>query len=365
MQTSTFISLALDVVILAVVGGVFFLTTRSLRRGAGRQRFWIRAPLVVLWIAAYVALIRTLAVLLDDAGIGGGLVGAVGGLLVAVGIIAMILQLVSWGRAAALAQSPAATAPVFTPISGDISPLPTFSGATATAPAAAAALPARTRTLPIFFRCAYDGLAFPIRRPVLFVPFVFYMLAYVTALRAVHLELEQIQSGNIAGTVWQYALITLAFVPIFTLAAETTSHMAAEAEVGRPIQPGASLRRAVRRLPRGLAVNILYLFGLMAGVLLLIVPFFVWLIRWILVTQAVMLGNAGVRQAFRVSGGITAGRWWRFALLLLIVGVGRLILRTVLMAVPNAGVLLSGWLDFAWATIALTLAYIRLGGPVD
>jgi hypothetical protein len=335
-------NIVLAVIITLAVGAAFLLLGRTLHRGTGKRNWLLRVPLAVLWLISYALLVMLITFLLRGLSIDDRTLIAVGNLLILVGAVAMILQLVNWSRAAR-----------------------------GTAVAASAAMPVLTRparpvaTLSTFLRCAYEGLALPIRRPILFVPFVFYMLVFALALQAVGLRLETIDTIDEPETFALLGLITLAVLPVFILALELTSHMAAEAELGRPIQLSTSLGRAVRRLPRSLAVNLLYALGLAVGVLLLIVPFIVWAVRWHLVTQAVMLGNAGVREAFRISDGVTRGRWWRFALLLLLVGAGQAGLRALLARVPNAGILLSGWVDFAWLTIAMTLAYIRTGAPVD
>jgi hypothetical protein len=340
------LSIGLGVIFTLVTGTAFFFVTRSLQRGVGIQQWPVRALLGGLWILSYFLLVGTVGNLLSLAGLKGSPIDAALRIVMVVGIVAMIIRLFTWRRPQ------------------------TSSKMVDSAPAAAAPLIPTAPERPVmrlstFLRCAYEGLALPIRRPILFVPFVFYMLVYVLALQAVGLRLETIETIDQPEGYALFGLITIAVLPVFILALELTSHMAAEAELGRPIQLSTSLGRAVRRLPRSLAVNLLYAAGLAAGVLLLVVPFFVWLIRWHLVTQAVMLGNARVQEAFRVSDRVTRGRWWRFALLLLLVGAGQAGLRALLANIPNAGILLSGWVDFAWLTIAMTLAYVRAGGPVD
>ncbi len=99
------------------------------------------------------------------------------------------------------------------------------------------------------------------------------------------------------------------------------------------------------------------------GIGLLILGIFL-AVRFMLVPAAIVVGEAGPIEAFRVNWQLTQGSWWRLFFVGLIAGLGIGVLFFVLLFIPIVGWFAAGWLAFAGMTTILTLAYVRLGGRV-
>jgi hypothetical protein len=84
---------------------------------------------------------------------------------------------------------------------------------------------------------------------------------------------------------------------------------------------GWALRTAARRLPPVVGAVTLYVLGVMAGFVALIVPG-IWLaVRWYFAAQAVVIDGVGPGEALRRSSQLVKGTWWRTAGMLLGTGL--------------------------------------------
>jgi hypothetical protein len=90
----------------------------------------------------------------------------------------------------------------------------------------------------------------------------------------------------------------------------TATWGAAQTMMGRPVSWGEMLREGLRFTVPVLIVQALYILGMMAGMVLLLVPGVILALMWILVTQALILENLGIQQAFGRSRALTKGHRW-------------------------------------------------------
>jgi hypothetical protein len=157
------------------------------------------------------------------------------------------------------------------------------------------------------------------------------------------------------------ALIILASV----LALEVTVDLTARTELGRELDLGDAVVHVLGRFPLTLATTAVMTVGIVVGMLLLIIPGLIVGLRWFLAPNVVLLGGRGVRAAIGLSWQMTGAHAWSLFGLLLLVGVGTMILSIPLSFLPVVGQLAAAWHGFAWGGIALAMAYVRLGGPVE
>ncbi len=160
----------------------------------------------------------------------------------------------------------------------------------------------------------------------------------------------------------RFSLVILAGGVLQTFTGAVASHMAAQIELAQRISPKAALRRALIRLPILLGAELALLVRVFAGLLLLIVPGIVAIVRGALLAQTVILGNAGPFGAIRISGELLRGHWWRMFFLLAVELAVAFGLSSVLGKVPHVGDYIPAGLETSWVAVTLTLLYIRLGG---
>ncbi len=217
-------------------------------------------------------------------------------------------------------------------------------------------------------KTATDSLLLPVRRPILAAPF------FLTTLLAAVLLLSVIIAIVIdPPKAAEYALrhitniitATVAIVLASVLAAEMTVELTARAELGRDMGLELTFSHVLRRFPITLGTTVVVAAGIAVGMILFVIPGLIVMFRWMLAPTAVLLGRRGVREALALSWHLTGAYFWPFTVLLLLVGVGAAVLSAVLAFIPVIGQLVAAWLSFAWAAIAMTLAYLRLGGPAD
>jgi hypothetical protein len=218
------------------------------------------------------------------------------------------------------------------------------------------------------FQTVIDGLMLPLRRPVLFAPY--FLLTLVAAVSIVSVMAAIVlHPSTAAAYVSQNVVSILTAVVVIILASaianEATIELTARAELGREMDLGEALRHVLQRFPVTLLACLAMGVGITVGLILLIIPGLIVMTRWMLVPTAVLLGKRGVREAFGISWRMTGEHYWPLTGLLLVVFVGIAVVTAVLGFIPVIGGLVASWLSFAWAAIALTLAYLRLGGPVE
>jgi hypothetical protein len=217
-------------------------------------------------------------------------------------------------------------------------------------------------------KTAADSLVLPLRRPIVLVPFLFTMGLLFALVVMVFFGifaggpgLPRVSSQQAAAALGSAALV----IVVTMLAVEVTTDLVARAELGQDLALTDAVAHSLARFPASLATAAVFGTAVFVGSMLLIVPGLVVAARWLLAPTVVLLGGRGVRDGIGTSWQMTGAHFAALAGLLLAVTVGALILSVPLAFVPVFGQLAAAWLGFAWGAIALTLAYVRLGGPVD
>jgi hypothetical protein len=95
-----------------------------------------------------------------------------------------------------------------------------------------------------------------------------------------------------------------------SLATAAAYRLVADAYLGRPVDPDASLRFGLRRLGSVIWVSILFGLGLFAGLLLLVVPGIFVTVAWSVATPVLLAENLRGSSAIRRSRALVRGRWW-------------------------------------------------------
>lgn len=91
---------------------------------------------------------------------------------------------------------------------------------------------------------------------------------------------------------------------------------------GRQLGLFQTLAPAVRQLPILLPVSLIYLFGFVAGIALLIVPGFILATMWSVPGPVLVAENTGMIQTFRRNQDLTRNTLRRIFLLMLVAGIG-------------------------------------------
>ncbi|HVW16685.1 MAG TPA: hypothetical protein VHB30_00410 [Solirubrobacteraceae bacterium] len=109
---------------------------------------------------------------------------------------------------------------------------------------------------------------------------------------------------------------------------------------------GGALRAAAAALPAAIAVTALYVLGVAAGTLLLVIPG-IWLaVRWSVATQAAVAEGLVGPAALARSAELVRGRWW--------VVLGRVIAAGVAIGIAiEIPVLIAGAVHAPWAYVAI------------
>lgn len=217
-------------------------------------------------------------------------------------------------------------------------------------------------------KTATDSLLLPVRRPILFIPFIF-TTALLYVLVAVVILGTLLYSWEAGGFTTQHlvAVIGSAALSIVTvvLASEATIVLTVQAELGKDLDLNEAVVHALNRFPVTLATAAVMTVGIVLGLMLLVIPGVIVMIRWFLAPNTVLLTRRGVRDAIALSWQMTGAHFGPLFGLMLVVGLGTGILSIPLGFIPVVGPMAAGWLGFAWAGIALAMAHVRLGGPVE
>ena len=215
-------------------------------------------------------------------------------------------------------------------------------------------------------KTAQDSLVLPLRRPILFVPFLFALAMLVVMVGVVVFgTLITWWQGGQVGPQHIVALCGAAALSILTsiLALEMIIDLTARAELGMELDLSAAIAHAVSRFPATLATTAVMTAAISVGLVLLLIPGLVLMIRWFLAPNAVLLSGRGVRGALALSWELTGAHFAPLFGLTLVVGVVTAVISIPLNFIPVVGQLAAGWLGFAWGGMALALAYVRLGAP--
>jgi hypothetical protein len=212
-----------------------------------------------------------------------------------------------------------------------------------------------------------DSLVLPVRRPVVILPFLFTMGLLLALVYMVFAGIfagggrPQLSSQQAAAVAGSAVLIILVAV----LAIEVVTDLVARAELDREPALGDAVAHVLARFPASLVTAAVFGISVFIGSMLLIVPGLIIAARWLLAPTVALLAGRGVRDAIAVSWQMTGAHFLPLTGLLLAVTVGTMLLSVPLNFIPVFGWLAAAWLGFAWAAIALTMAYVRLGGPID
>jgi hypothetical protein len=214
-----------------------------------------------------------------------------------------------------------------------------------------------------------EALTLPFRQPLTLLPFLIAVAIQQLLQRGFDLNVPVPATDDPSAVdlraMWKQLILSFALnYPVFLFGGEVTSELVAQHELGRRMSLRRSILRAASRMPASLLATTLQLIGMAAGFIFLIIPGLILIVRWIFVSHAVLLARDNAIRAFRTSLQVTAGHGWRIVALFVLIGLWSFVLRRVLQPIPTVGPLVMSWLDFAWITVALTLLYIRAGGPI-
>ena len=129
---------------------------------------------------------------------------------------------------------------------------------------------------------------------------------------------------------------------------------------------GEALRFAFRRLPSLLWISLLYVLGLVLGLMFFVIPAVIVYVSWSLAVPALMSEDARGWKALRRSRALVKGRWWRvFGLFAVTLVIGLTFAEIVsLLAGQLIGRSGSGSAQKGIATFASTLIASTLTGPL-
>ena len=110
------------------------------------------------------------------------------------------------------------------------------------------------------------------------------------------------------------------FIPLLTnflvtspLLTAMSIYVLLDAADGRRPRAGATIQRGLDVFAPVVIVAVLYIAGVLAGLLALIVPGIYIAVRWIFWVQAVVVEKRRGPDALRLSGEVVQGAWWRVA----------------------------------------------------
>jgi hypothetical protein len=108
-------------------------------------------------------------------------------------------------------------------------------------------------------------------------------------------------------------LVVIVSLVATSLATAAAYRLVADAYLGRPVDPDASLRFGLRRLVSVLWVSVLFGLGVFVGFLLVIVPGIYLTVAWSIATPVLLGENLRGSKAIRRSRALVRGRWWACA----------------------------------------------------
>jgi uncharacterized membrane protein len=129
----------------------------------------------------------------------------------------------------------------------------------------------------------------------------------------------------------QVALMYLASMVVstwFTLALVRTQIEVTRGNAG--ISGLAQLGTVLRQVPGALLGTLLIGLAVVGGMILLVIPGLILLIRWVLVSPALVDRDRGIFDAIGTSWNYVRGHWWRTATILTVVGVVAVIVAMVI-----------------------------------
>lgn len=127
---------------------------------------------------------------------------------------------------------------------------------------------------------------------------------------------------SVAASMAPFGLLWLLLYPFVAL---FMARIAVDTLAGQPVDIGATLRMALRRILPALGVLILFGIGVAVGFLFLIVPGIFLMLTWFIVMPVMAVEGRGVFECFGRSTELLRGMRWRLLLLLIVVGVGWLV----------------------------------------
>jgi hypothetical protein len=109
-------------------------------------------------------------------------------------------------------------------------------------------------------------------------------------------------------------LLELVFIVVSLVASAVATaaayRLVADAYLGRPVDPDASLRFGLRRLPSVLWVSLLSGLGLFAGFIFFLVPGIYFAVAWAVAIPVLLAENRRGSAALGRSRALVRGRWW-------------------------------------------------------
>jgi hypothetical protein len=141
------------------------------------------------------------------------------------------------------------------------------------------------------------------------------VLALPAALSGV-IAVAQHQIHNSGNSGANASLLVLALVTELVsliatfLATAAAYRLVADAYMGRPVDPAASLRFGLRRFGSVLWVSLLAGLGILAGFVLFVVPAIYLAVSWSIAVPVLLGEDLRGRRALRRSRALVRGRWW-------------------------------------------------------
>jgi hypothetical protein len=105
-------------------------------------------------------------------------------------------------------------------------------------------------------------------------------------------------------------LVVIVSLVATSLATAAAYRLVADAYLGRPVDPDASLRFGLQRLASVMWVSLLFGLGVFVGFLFLIVPGIFLMVAWAVATPVLLAENLRGSKALRRSRALVRGRWW-------------------------------------------------------
>jgi hypothetical protein len=142
------------------------------------------------------------------------------------------------------------------------------------------------------------------------------VLALPAALTGVIAVAEhQIDESDASGTDGSLILLNLGtqFIGLLAtfLATAAAYRLVADAYLGRPVDPGASLRFGARRFGSVLWVSLIAALGILVGLILLVIPGIYLAICWSVAVPVLLGENLRGRAALSRSRALVRQRWWQ------------------------------------------------------
>ena len=125
-------------------------------------------------------------------------------------------------------------------------------------------------------------------------------------------------SGSSGSLVFLQALVLVVSLVASCLATAATFRLVVDAYLGRPVDPGESLRFALKRLSTVIWVSLIVGIGVGIGTLLLIVPGVYLFVAWSVAVPVLLSENLRGMAALRRSRELVRGRWWSCAAVLVL-----------------------------------------------